>query len=48
VLRRSDNNEAGEEQLAIRGRNVYVVVSTEDWAKRPIPAVLRDVLEAHP
>jgi acyl-CoA thioester hydrolase len=46
VLRRNDNNEAGEEQLAIRGRNVYVVVSTEDWAKRPIPAVLRDALEA--
>jgi acyl-CoA thioester hydrolase len=48
VLRRTDNNDAGEEQLAIRGRNVYVVVSTEDWAKRPIPAVLREALEVHP
>lgn len=33
-----------DEQTVVRGRNVYVVVSTEDWAKRPIPAVLRDAL----
>jgi hypothetical protein len=33
-----------DEQTAVRGRNVYVVVSTDDWAKRPIPAPLRDAL----
>ena len=33
-----------DEQLAVRGHNVYVVVSTEDWAKRPIPDALRDAL----
>ncbi len=32
------------EQLAVQGRNVYVVVSTDDWAKRPIPDALRDAL----
>lgn len=26
------------------GRNVYVVVSTEDWAKREVPPALRDAL----
>ena len=26
-----------DEQTAVRGHNVYVVVSTDDWAKRPIP-----------
>jgi acyl-CoA thioester hydrolase len=41
VLRRS----AGEEEaVAVRGRSVYVVVSTSDWAKRPIPDNLRKVL----
>ena len=30
--------------IAVRGRNVYVVVSTEDWTKRPIPDALRKVL----
>ena len=30
------------EQLAVQGHNVYVVVSTEDWAKRPIPDALRE------
>lgn len=34
------------EQTAVRGHNVYVVVSTEDWAKRPIPELLRDALAA--
>ena len=29
---------------AVRGHNVYVVVSTDDWAKRPIPPVLREAL----
>lgn len=32
------------EQLAVRGRNTYVVVSTGDWAKRPIPAAFRAAL----
>jgi acyl-CoA thioester hydrolase len=32
------------EQTAVRGHNVYVVVSAEDWAKRPIPSVLREAL----
>lgn len=31
-----------DEQTAVRGHNVYVVVSTDDWAKRPIPAELRE------
>jgi acyl-CoA thioester hydrolase len=41
VLRRGDD---GEDATAVRGRNVYVVVSTEDWAKRELPAVLREAL----
>jgi acyl-CoA thioester hydrolase len=41
VLRRDADT---EEQLAVRGRNVYVVVSTDDWTKRPIPEVLRGAL----
>jgi len=41
VLRRGDG---GEDVTAVRGRNVYVVVSTDDWAKREIPAVLREAL----
>lgn len=40
VLRNAD-------QTAVRGHNVYVVVSTEDWAKREIPALLRDALAAY-
>ncbi|WP_101946871.1 thioesterase family protein [Mycobacterium sp. 3519A] len=32
------------EHTAVRGRNTYVVVSTDDWAKRPIPDRLRDAL----
>jgi acyl-CoA thioester hydrolase len=41
VLRRG----AGEEEVtAVRGRNTYVVVSTSDWAKRPIPDALRGAL----
>jgi acyl-CoA thioester hydrolase len=32
------------EQVAVRGRNVYVVVSTDDWGKRPIPGPLREAL----
>lgn len=30
--------------VAVRGHNVYVVVSTEDWAKRAIPDRLREAL----
>lgn len=41
VLRRRDDS---EETLAVRGRNIYVVVSTEDWTKQPIPDALRTVL----
>ncbi len=41
VLRRRDGS---EESVAVRGRNVYVVVSTEDWTKRPVPDALREAL----
>ena len=41
VLRRRDGS---EELVAVRGRNVYVVVSTEDWTKRPVPDALRKAL----
>jgi acyl-CoA thioester hydrolase len=40
VLRHRDD----PEQPAVRGRSVYVVVSTEDWAKRAIPGRLHDAL----
>jgi acyl-CoA thioester hydrolase len=41
VLRRG----VGEEEVvAVRGRNVYVVVSASDWTKRPIPDGLREAL----
>jgi acyl-CoA thioester hydrolase len=32
------------ERVAVRGHNVYVVVSTQDWTKRAIPDILRDAL----
>ena len=41
VLRRRDGS---GESVAVRGRNVYVVVSTEDWTKRPVPDALREAL----
>ncbi|MDX1882461.1 thioesterase family protein [Mycolicibacterium sp. 120270] len=41
VLRARDGS---DEVLAVRGRNVYVVVSTDDWAKRPVPDALRKAL----
>ena len=41
VLRRRDES---DEILAVRGRNVYVVVSTDDWTKREVPDTLRQVL----
>jgi acyl-CoA thioester hydrolase len=43
VVRRSADT---PEQVAVRGRNVYVVVSTEDWAKRPIPSTLHEALNS--
>lgn len=36
--------EDGTDTTAVRGRNVYVVVSTTDWTKREIPTRLRDAL----
>ena len=33
--------ELTQEQIAVHGRNVYVVVSTQDWAKRALPEHLR-------
>jgi acyl-CoA thioester hydrolase len=47
VLRRPASPEATEEQLAIRGQNVYVVVSTDDWAKREIPDALREAFTSN-
>ena len=44
VLRSKSGDPAAEQQSAVRGHNVYVVVSTDDWAKRPIPPVLREAL----
>ncbi|MET0473876.1 MAG: thioesterase family protein [Mycobacterium sp.] len=41
VLRRNGD---GVEVVAARGRNVYVVVSTTDWAKREVPPGLRGAL----
>jgi acyl-CoA thioester hydrolase len=41
VLRSRDGS---EETLAVRGTNIYVVVSTDDWAKRPVPDTLRKAL----
>jgi acyl-CoA thioester hydrolase len=41
VLRRRDGS---DESVAVRGRNVYVVVSTEDWTKKPVPDALRSAL----
>jgi acyl-CoA thioester hydrolase len=41
VRRRNDD---GSDQIAARGRNVYVVVSTEDWTKRGIPDEFREAL----
>jgi acyl-CoA thioester hydrolase len=44
VLRRRDGS---EESVAVRGRNVYVVVAEEDWTKRPLPDALRAALSAN-
>ncbi|OPE54270.1 4-hydroxybenzoyl-CoA thioesterase [Mycolicibacterium diernhoferi] len=45
VLRSAPDTD-GIEQVAVRGRNVYVVVSTDTWVKRPLPERLREALEA--
>lgn len=37
---------ATTERPVVTGRNVYVVVSTADWAKRPIPDPLRTALSS--
>lgn len=42
VLRCGTGDDA--DVVAVRGRNVYVVVSTSDWTKRPIPDDLREAL----
>ena len=34
----------GADAVAVRGRNVYVVVSSEDWAKREVPPEWRTAL----
>ncbi|BBY77220.1 4-hydroxybenzoyl-CoA thioesterase [Mycolicibacterium parafortuitum] len=36
------------ERVAVRGHNVYVVVSTRDWTKRPVPDALRAALTRSP
>lgn len=46
VLRTAPSDAEGGEQIAVRGRNVYVVVSTENWAKYEIPGDLRRALES--
>ncbi len=44
VLRGDDGSPDAEQAAAVRGQNVYVVVSTDDWAKRPLPPALREAL----
>ena len=44
VLRRAPDATDADEHLAVRGRNVYVVVSTTDWAKRALPDEMRAAL----
>lgn len=46
VLRTAPDDPHGVERVAVRGRNVYVVVSTDDWAKRALPDELRTALHA--
>ncbi|MEU0498835.1 thioesterase family protein [Mycobacterium sp. NPDC006124] len=41
VLRRAAD---GTEGTTTRGRNVYVVVSTEDWTTRDLPPAVREAL----
>ncbi len=44
VRRRAAHEPEDAEQVAVRGANTYVVVSTDDWAKRPVPDALRAAL----
>jgi acyl-CoA thioester hydrolase len=44
VLRGDGGIPEAEQRAAVRGHNVYVVVSTADWAKRPLPPALREAL----
>ena len=44
VLCGDDGSPDAEQAAAVRGQNVYVVVSTDDWAKRPLPPALREAL----
>jgi acyl-CoA thioester hydrolase len=44
VVRSKAHDPATERQTAVRGLNVYVVVSADDWSKRPIPPTLRSAL----
>ena len=37
-----------DERIAVQGHNVYVVVSVDDWAKRPVPDFLRAALAGCP
>lgn len=49
VLRRvkgSDDIDGADDEIAVRGHNVYVVVSTDDWGKREIPDGLREALSS--
>ncbi|KAA0109688.1 thioesterase family protein [Mycolicibacterium sp. P9-22] len=46
VLRTAADDPQRCERVAVRGRNVYVVVSTDDWAKCDVPGDLRRALEA--
>jgi len=45
VLRTAPDDPQATEQVAVRGRNVYVVVSTDTWAKREVPDALRRALD---
>lgn len=37
---------SGDEQPRVCGSNVYVVVSTDDWSKRPVPERVRNALSS--
>jgi acyl-CoA thioester hydrolase len=37
-------DESGARAVAVRGRNVYVVLSTKDWTKQVVPEHLREAL----
>ncbi|TRW82450.1 acyl-CoA thioesterase [Mycolicibacterium sp. 018/SC-01/001] len=47
VRRRAADDAEDAEQVAVRGANTYVVVSTDDWTKRPVPEALRTALTGH-